>query len=108
MTAMMTAVVRVNPAKARLDILRAYEKSRCDLTATSVLLDCSYNTLQKWVTALALQPRLDKLKARALREGWHHDKNRNGGRPRAQKSPTEARASVAKKRTHGAARAQDR
>ena len=105
MTAMMTAVVKVNPTKARVDILRAYEKTKCDLTAVSVLLGCSYNTLQRWVVALNLQPQLDRLKARALREGWHHGKNRNGGRPVTK--TTDARASV-RKRTHGTARAQAR
>lgn len=76
----LAALIEVNRTEAVAQILAAYkEAGACQLDAARVL-GVSESTLIRWVTQLALGAKLAKVKAQAKREGWHHDKGRQGGR----------------------------
>jgi transposase-like protein len=79
----MSLSVRANPAQAKGRIIMAYHKTGANLEEAAKLLDTTDRTLRRWVLRLKLTDELRRLKAAALKEGWHHDHSRHGGRPAA-------------------------
>ena len=66
----MTHLIALSPKKAAEQILAAYRVAGASLKDAAKLLDCTERTLHRWVDRLELRPEIDKLTARAMREGW--------------------------------------
>jgi len=79
----MSLDVRANPGRAVGKIIKAYRKTGANLQAAAVLLGTTERTMHRWVIRLELTKELQRLKEAALKEGWHHDHSRHGGRPAA-------------------------
>src|ERR1700722_2351765 len=83
---------KLDPEAAAKGILAAYRKARCSVRAMAAAHGCTEQTMARWIRGIdrrmedrsreTLTARLEKLKARAAEEGWHHDGNRQGGRPK--------------------------
>ena len=76
----MSLEVRANPERATGKIIKAYRKTGANLQAAALLLGTTERTIHRWVIRLKLTDELRRLKAAALKEGWHHDHSRYGGR----------------------------
>jgi len=73
-------LIIAEPEKARKKILSALEASRMHMGDAAKRLGCAHSTLLRWIAQLALARPIEVLKARAIRQGWHH--NKIGGRPK--------------------------
>ena len=73
--------VHAAPAAAAAKITTAYRESGAHLAITADMLGVALNTLRKWVTKLGLDAELARMKNAAHKEGWHHGRGRQGGRP---------------------------
>lgn len=74
------ATVRFQPDKARDCVLEKFREAGANLKETAKLFGVSYRTMHRWIETLDVQDRLEKLRAKAIREGWHRADP--GGRPR--------------------------
>jgi hypothetical protein len=94
----MTHLLRTDPVKASARIVDAYRRAKCLQKGAAKILGTTAETLIRWIRALdgpsggKLRARLDRLKAEAKRQGWHHDRDKLGGRPRGSKSRPRAEA----------------
>lgn len=75
----MAAMIMVDPAKARREILVAFRNAGASRGDAAVNLGATRNTFARWVEALGLVDELAEVEARAVKQGWHH--GRVGGRP---------------------------
>jgi len=79
----ISAMVVADPARASDSMVRAFERAKAHQGRAAKLLGISQFTFSRYVTKLGIRARLDRVKERAEREGWHHDMGRRGGRPSA-------------------------
>lgn len=92
----MTARIEVEPAKVALEILKAYRDAACSQKAAAEALGTREETLIRWIRRVdaklgedasfkgrTLRERLASVKVEAKKDGWHHDLNTRGGRPKA-------------------------
>jgi hypothetical protein len=88
----LLSLIEADPRAAAEQIAEAFREAKCSRKDTAIRLELAYNTLTRYVTALdralatreqrkPLTKRLEKIKASAIREGWHHEQNKQGGRP---------------------------
>lgn len=77
----LSLIVRLKPNEAKERIVKAYERAKCNRVEAAKLLGVASRTLYRWIDVLDLSVRLDGIKARAKREGWHHVHSRQGGAP---------------------------
>ena len=90
------ALVRVDPQAAAAKIVAAYTSASCSQRDAATLLGVEERSLIRWTKKLdealaamrkvSLSVRLAAVKARAIKEGWHHDRNRQGGRPKGSRT----------------------
>lgn len=86
----LTHVIELEPEKAAASMLDAYQRARCKSRQAALDVGVTERTWIRWVIRLdgllmgtkkgTMSERMDKLKAKAQREGWHHKDV--GGRPR--------------------------
>lgn len=76
----LTAMIRINPAGARTKILDALREAGMHKGRAATALECRHQTLTQWIERLELGAEVEKMTARALKDGWHH--GNVGGRPR--------------------------
>lgn len=74
------SLIEYKPKEATERILNALREAKAHKADAAKLLGCSHGTLLRWIAKLGIGPQIDKLVAKAEREGWHH--GRTGGRPR--------------------------
>ena len=79
----MSLEVRANPERAKRRIIMEYRKTGANLNDVATRMETTERTIHRWVIRLKLTDELRRLKAAALKEGWHHDHSRHGGRPAA-------------------------
>lgn len=92
----MGLLMRLNPAEGRARIIDEYRKAGANLAATAKSFEVDERTLRRWIERDSkLDAALTKLKTQALKEGWHHDHSRQGGRPKEPRSRRKERAGVA-------------
>lgn len=72
----MTALIQIDPEKARERIRAAYRLSGASLKDAAPHLDATERTLHRWVDQLEMREELDELTAKAKREGWLNKKRR--------------------------------
>lgn len=77
----LSSLIDVDPKTAAEKLLAAYTEARANQRNAAKKLGVSEGTIIRWIKRLNLGQRFAKVKARALREGWHHDENKRGGRP---------------------------
>ncbi len=76
-------LVRLDPKRAKGLILDAFRRAKAHHGDAAKLLDCSSSTLNSWMRTLGLGDEMDRMTAKAKREGWHHGRSRmSPGRPR--------------------------
>jgi hypothetical protein len=83
--------LKVDPGAAADELASAYRDAGCSMRAMSKKYGCVEQTIARWVRLAdaklraagkpLLSPRFAKIRAQALKEGWHHDGYRQGGRP---------------------------
>jgi DNA-binding NtrC family response regulator len=66
----MTAIIEVQPDRAKETILAAYRLAGANIPETAKRLECTWRTLYRWIAKLGLDEDLAKLKVKAAREGW--------------------------------------
>jgi hypothetical protein len=86
----LTHRIEREPEKAAGVLLDAYRDGKCKAGAAAALLRVTLRTWIRWIARLdaalgaskkgTMSARMDKLKRRARREGWHHKDV--GGRPK--------------------------
>ena len=75
-------LIEVNPTEASRQILEAYRKGKASQRDAAKILGVAESTIIRWVKLLELGDKLEGLKKKALREGWHHENNHLGqGQP---------------------------
>lgn len=77
----LLALITIDPKAAKKEILDAFREAKANRIDTAKALGCHHHTLTRWCEELGIREELDKLEKKALKEGWHHGKNRQG-RPR--------------------------
>ena len=80
-----SAKVEFSPREAADEIVRLYARESSQ-QAVARALDCTEETVCRWIARLEkagtkIKARLAREKRRAIAEGRHHDRNRQGGRP---------------------------
>ena len=78
----VSALIVVNPAKARATILRAFRKAQANRRVAAEVLGCSEVTLWRWVTRLAMSEDLNLVEEEAQLGGWHRGLRRVNSRPK--------------------------
>lgn len=73
-------LIHLDPKKAKDLILTALRDNKMHVGDAAKAIGCTHGTLLIWIGKLEMQPAVEKLRALATREGWHHD--RHGGRPK--------------------------
>lgn len=68
----MLALVKVDPDKARKRIIDAFVKGEAHYQRAAALLDCHHHSYTRWAEMLGIKKELEKLEAKAEKEGWHH------------------------------------
>lgn len=85
--------IAANPKEAAATIVQLYRQEAANQKAVADRLQCSEGTVIRWIKVLdaagmRLTPQLAKIKREAERDGWHHGRNRLGGRrPPASQAP---------------------
>lgn len=74
------------PRAAAREILRRYQEAKCSQKQVALDMGCSEPTIIRWIKVLnekgtGIRARMVEMRKRALREGWHHNEGRKGGRP---------------------------
>jgi transposase len=79
---LLSAEIEVAPKAAADEMAESYRAAQCSRRDAAALLDIGEATYKRWTLRLdellgdgAMTRRLAKIKAQALREGWHHRKN---------------------------------
>jgi hypothetical protein len=102
----MHALIQIDPAKAKAKILATLREAKAHKGDAAAKLGCAHGTLLRWIAELDLGRAVEMQLAKAIREGWHHQRNRKStGRPRGVKdsaprkrrSPEEMSADAAKR-----------
>lgn len=75
----IAALIVADPKQARARLIERLRKARMHKGDCAAAIGCAHSTLLRWIRKLRLEPEIEKLEARARREGWHH--GRVGGRP---------------------------
>jgi transposase len=75
----LSALIEAKPKEAAERIMVALRQAKAHKADAAKRLGCSHQTLLRWIAKLGIGAQVDKLIARAEREGWHH--GRTGGRP---------------------------
>lgn len=76
------ARIQIEPENAKEDLLAAFIKAKASRVDASRILGCDQETFVRWAAMLGIKGDLEVVEKRAKEEGWHHGKNRLGGRPR--------------------------
>jgi hypothetical protein len=84
----MAALILVDPKAAAKQVLDAFVKAKTSRRGAADILGCNERTFANWAKALKVD--LDKVEARAKREGWHHGRHKLGGRPPGSKNRSAA------------------
>lgn len=74
------ALIIADPAKAKTKILVALQATGMHMVEAAKRLGCDNSTLLRWIDRLGMKRDVERMRARAEREGWHHKKH--GGRPK--------------------------
>lgn len=82
----MQALMQLDPKQAKAKLLEAYRAAGASKRGVAVALGCTEQTIQNWLKTLDLETAFARLKKRAIKEGWHHDHSRQGGRPKGSKN----------------------
>jgi hypothetical protein len=69
----MSALALVNKAEARKRVMSALEKHKVHKGKAAASLGLSYVALRDFVRQLGLEREVERLAARAKREGWFHE-----------------------------------
>jgi hypothetical protein len=84
----LAALIDFDATAAADEIASKYRDAQASQKGAAELLECSEPTLIRWIRRLDVKlgknkmtKRLEAIKAQALKEGWHHARNRMGGRP---------------------------
>lgn len=85
----INALIIVDPEEAAKFILQALRKAKMQKMVAVKILGCSHGTFLRWVEKLKLDSRIEKLRRRALREGWHFERIPSPGRPKGSKDREE-------------------
>lgn len=81
-------LIHTDPNEAKNQILEALRTEKMHIGNAAHRIGCTHGTLLIWMKKLEMQKAVDKLKATALKEGWHHEER--GGRPKMTKSEKES------------------
>lgn len=76
------ALVVVDPEAARKELLAAFQEAKASRRDAAKLLGCDEDTFARWADMLGARAELDVIEERAKEQGWHHGRNRMGGRPK--------------------------
>lgn len=69
-TTEMGYLVKFKPSEAKEKILAALREAKTNKGQAIKLLDCTYSTLYRWFDELDMRGDVEKLEARAAKEGW--------------------------------------
>ena len=84
----LSAEITANPKAAKEKILGALRTAGMHMETAAAELGCAHNTLLRWIDKLGIGNDVEKLRVKARKEGWHHDKK--GGRPVGTRNPPRA------------------
>lgn len=76
----IVALAKSNPTKAKQLIMRAFRKSNACRQDAAKALGVCVKTLSRTIENLRLEADLWALEEQSINEGWHHGRNRLGGR----------------------------
>lgn len=74
----MGALIMLDPAAARVQMMDAYQAAGCSKRDASIILGCNEHTFQNWTKKLGIEKDLETMRKRAVKEGWYH--GRHGGK----------------------------
>lgn len=77
----MSSLVIIDPKAAKAAIITAFRKAKASRQGAAQLLGVHVTTLVNWAGKLGIREQLAELEKKAEKEGWHHGRNRLGGRP---------------------------
>ncbi len=69
----LAALIEVDPKAAAKQICDAYVEGKASQRDAAAVLGVNESTYYRWVKLLDLSAALEKLKAKAKKEGWHHE-----------------------------------
>lgn len=75
----ISALIRVQPKEAAKKVLAFLKDAKMHKGDAARQIGCAHSTLISWIRQLELAPEIEKLEAKAKKDGWHH--GRVGGRP---------------------------
>ncbi len=75
------ALIEVDPARAKEAIRQAFRKAKASRADAAAELGAGRAAFARWVERLGMGPELERLEAKAKKEGWHHGRYSLGGRP---------------------------
>lgn len=90
----LTALIEVAPEEATTRIIEAYRQAQASLRDAAKLLGIHERTLERWVEKLGIGVTLAEIKETAKKEGWHHEENKKGGRPKGRKTTKKRRTAA--------------
>jgi DNA primase large subunit len=73
-------LIHTDPKAAKQAILDALEAEKMVMGQAAAHIGCTHGTLLVWIAKLDMSPAVEKLRLRAMREGWLHIPQ--GGRPK--------------------------
>lgn len=73
----MRSMIEIEPEAARKEMIDAFVKAKCHYQDASDIIGCKPHTFTRWARLLGIKEKLEKLEAKAEKEGWHH--GRKGG-----------------------------
>ncbi len=79
----LRALIVVDPSRAIREIKAAYRRAGTSQRDAALALGVAEITLMRWIRILGIGEDLAGLKERAKRDGWHHEKNKLGGRKKS-------------------------
>lgn len=80
------AMILLAPQAAREEIIKKFREAGASRTGTARLVGVHNDTMRLWIRRLKLTEVLIQLEREAIAEGWHHGRNRMGGKPKGSKN----------------------